>query len=415
MNANTDTDFVFSFKGFCRRGGETDKHKDGWGISFFEGRGIRTFLDSRPAASSPIASLLTSYPCKTLNMISHIRLATSGTVCLENVHPFQRELWGINFCFCHNGDVPKFHCPQEASQEDSQEERERETATAMPYVLNRNTSNSSFQSVKSVNSVNDLSNEFITHANYNVERARSLDLQKSPLKNFNSDEKRNDLRYTPVGNTDSEAVFCFILNSLFARFSEPPSLFCLHVFLKELCNQIVAPQPGKEDQCIIFNFLLCVGEFTQFAFCYPGTRPGSTVYNGLHYIIRKHPFHVAALSDADVCVNFEKVTTENDRVAVIATKPLTKDEDWQEMSKGELILFNLGDAYSLSESDANCCEDARENDRDILDLKHLIDEPVESGSTLNVSSSNQQSQQARRLITKDPFLGKVKKTSGKET
>ena len=38
-------------------------------------------------------------------MLSHIRLATKGAVCLENVHPFSRELWGVHWSFCHNGDM----------------------------------------------------------------------------------------------------------------------------------------------------------------------------------------------------------------------------------------------------------------------------------------------------------------------
>ncbi|GMI22689.1 hypothetical protein TeGR_g3806, partial [Tetraparma gracilis] len=96
MNAARPTDFCFSFKGFTRRGGGTDKHSDGWGLSFYEGKGLRTFVDPTPSAESRIASLLTSMPIKTHNMISHVRLATKGCVNLENVHPFQRELWGVN-------------------------------------------------------------------------------------------------------------------------------------------------------------------------------------------------------------------------------------------------------------------------------------------------------------------------------
>ena len=41
MNCNTPTDIVFSFEGFRRRAGLTDCHSDGFGIAFFEGRGVR--------------------------------------------------------------------------------------------------------------------------------------------------------------------------------------------------------------------------------------------------------------------------------------------------------------------------------------------------------------------------------------
>jgi glutamine amidotransferase len=41
MNCNIPTDICFSFTGFQKRGGDTDVHADGWGIAFFEGKGVR--------------------------------------------------------------------------------------------------------------------------------------------------------------------------------------------------------------------------------------------------------------------------------------------------------------------------------------------------------------------------------------
>ncbi|MEC7823511.1 MAG: class II glutamine amidotransferase, partial [Pseudomonadota bacterium] len=41
MSANTPTDLCFSFTGLTRRGGETGPHKDGWGVAFYEGKGVR--------------------------------------------------------------------------------------------------------------------------------------------------------------------------------------------------------------------------------------------------------------------------------------------------------------------------------------------------------------------------------------
>ena len=48
MNCNTPTDIMFSFEGFRRRGGITDHHADGFGIGFFEGKGVRLFHDDKP-------------------------------------------------------------------------------------------------------------------------------------------------------------------------------------------------------------------------------------------------------------------------------------------------------------------------------------------------------------------------------
>lgn len=105
MSANVPTDICFSFSGLMQRGGETGPHRDGWGISFYEGKRCRSFHDPEPSCSSPIAELINRYPIKSELVISHIRQATHGRVCLENTHPFTRELWGRVICFAHNGKL----------------------------------------------------------------------------------------------------------------------------------------------------------------------------------------------------------------------------------------------------------------------------------------------------------------------
>ena len=109
MNCNVPTDIVFSFTGFATRGGRTDVHNDGWGIAFFEGAGVRHFVDHQAAVESPVADLIRRYPIKSKNVIAHIRKATQGRVALENCHPFVRELWGRYFVFAHNGDLKDFN------------------------------------------------------------------------------------------------------------------------------------------------------------------------------------------------------------------------------------------------------------------------------------------------------------------
>jgi glutamine amidotransferase len=77
-----------------------------------------------------------------------------------------------------------------------------------------------------------------------------------------------------------------------------------------------------------FNFLLSNGDCL-FAHC--STR--------LSYIIRQAPFSVAHLKDQDLTLDFSEVTTPNDRVAVIATTPLTDNETWTNIEAGTLMLF----------------------------------------------------------------------------
>lgn len=242
MNCNVPTDIVFSFTGFAMRGGQTDTHHDGWGIAFFEGAGVRHFVDHQPAVSSPIAELIKRYPIKSKNVIAHIRKATQGEVTLENCHPFVRELWGRYWVFAHNGDLKEFH-PQ-------------------------------------------------LHG-----------------------------AFRPVGSTDSERAFCYLLQQLRARFGDQcPSRSALYDALRELTAEIAAHGT--------FNMLLSSGG-ELFAHC-------STK---LCYLVRKHPFETAQLSDEDVKVDFSQVTTPNDRVAIIVTQPLTTNEQWTCFAPGELKLF----------------------------------------------------------------------------
>lgn len=249
MNCNVPTDICFSFTGFQKRGGETDVHADGWGIAFFEGKGVRLFLDPQPSAQSTIAELVRNYPIRSLNVIAHIRKATQGVVSLENTHPFQRELWGQYWVFAHNGNLPQF-------------------------------------------------------------------------------QPQLDGSFMPVGNTDSERIFCWLLQSLRSRFDDvPPAREALF----EALHELIYPLSGMG----IFNFLLSNGS-CMIAHC-------STE---LAYIVRRAPFKTAHLKDEDVLVDFNEVTTPNDRVAVIATQPLTDDEQWTTMPPGSLWLFHDGEAVA---------------------------------------------------------------------
>ena len=135
--------------------------------------------------------------------------------------------------------------------------------------------------------------------------------------------------YHPVGETDSEAVFCAMLNALRAEFTNLPTLPVLYEAIQSICCEIVR---GHEEKTI-FNFLLGCGQYTMFAFSWPGSRDGSSVWNGLHYLVRYPPFSTAVLKDVDYAVDFSKTNTDGDRVAIIATKPLTTNENWKEFKK----------------------------------------------------------------------------------
>ncbi|THF64772.1 class II glutamine amidotransferase [Pseudothauera nasutitermitis] len=130
-------------------------------------------------------------------------------------------------------------------------------------------------------------------------------------------------RFLPVGDTDSELAFCHVLDTLAQRFPEPPAPAELFEALRELAAEIGAHGT--------FNFLLSNGE-RLFAHC----------ASLLSYIVRAAPFAHAHLADQDVTVDFNDLTTPDDRVAVIATTPLTDNEQWERIPPGTLLAFHLG-------------------------------------------------------------------------
>ncbi len=130
--------------------------------------------------------------------------------------------------------------------------------------------------------------------------------------------------FTPVGNTDSERAFCYLLDQMVQKFGfVEPSLEQLFELLTEISPKIA--EHGT------FNFCLSNG---QALFSYATTK--------LHWLVREYPFKPAQLIDIDVEVDFSQVTTPEDRVAVITTEPLTQNETWQAFSPGEMILFQQG-------------------------------------------------------------------------
>ena len=145
--------------------------------------------------------------------------------------------------------------------------------------------------------------------------------------------------YFPVGNTDSEATFCAILNALRAEFTDSmPSLPVLYEKLQQLCQEIV----DYDRKGTILNFLLSCGPHVLWVYSWPGARPGSKVWNGLHYTVRSKTNgddnSVNLLQDADMSLSVKS----SDSVCIVATVPLTLDEEWIELQPGELVVLDDG-------------------------------------------------------------------------
>ena len=245
MSANVPTDICFSFSGLIRRSKATGVHKDGWGVAFFEDKGVRLFLEPYTALDSKLARLVKSYPIKSQTVISHIRQANCGKISLANTHPFVRELWGLNWVFAHNGQI---------------------------------------KAVK----------------------------------------KRKLIFYKPIGQTDSEYAFCWLLDQIRTKFPYKP-------FSYTKLHQFIAASIKDLNKIGTFNVLLGNGQYL-YAHC-------ST---HLWWLTRKAPFGKASLIDAKLKVDFQQHTTPIDIVTIVATLPLTFDEYWNMMDPGELKILKNG-------------------------------------------------------------------------
>lgn len=131
-------------------------------------------------------------------------------------------------------------------------------------------------------------------------------------------------RYLPVGDTDSELAFCYLLDQLALHFgATAPDIQAVMDFLAEL-----APQIAEHGT---FNFLLSNG---QALYAYATTK--------LNWLMRAYPFQDAHLVDVDMKIDFSTVTTPADRVVVVTTEPLTHNEHWTAFLPGELLCFEQG-------------------------------------------------------------------------
>jgi predicted glutamine amidotransferase len=200
------------------------------------------------------------------------------------------RMWGLNWAFCHNGHVPLF----------------------------------------------------VDHPDTWLEVSEEPDKPSS-----GADEDRRRF-YFPVGTTDSEATFCAILNSLRCEFHDHmPSLPVLYNRLQSLCKRIVDYDPPGT----ILNFLLACGPHVLWVYSWPGQRPGSTVWNGLHYTVRNkstklsdddYSFKVSMKRNNGVKQASTQSGGSNNSCCIVATKPLTSDEEWVELQPGELVVLDNG-------------------------------------------------------------------------
>jgi predicted glutamine amidotransferase len=139
---------------------------------------------------------------------------------------------------------------------------------------------------------------------------------------------RLDGAFLPVGATDSERAFCWLLQELdrtvpgadLRGTTDDPD------FVDALAGLV--PRISRHGA---FNFLLTDGHVV-VAHC--STR--------MSWLLRRHPFGSARLLDRDLEIDLDRFNRPGDRMAVVATAPLTQHEPWQLMAPGELRVFGQG-------------------------------------------------------------------------
>ena len=130
--------------------------------------------------------------------------------------------------------------------------------------------------------------------------------------------------YQPVGSTDSEYAFCWMMDRIRLKFKQRPlKEAALSKFIKKLALELEALG--------VFNFMLSDSK-QLYVYC----------SNRMCWLTRKHPFGVANLIDTKEVIDFRKFTTQKDIVTVIASRALTDNEEWQTMTKGEFLVFRNG-------------------------------------------------------------------------
>ena len=141
-------------------------------------------------------------------------------------------------------------------------------------------------------------------------------------------------KFSPIGETDSELVFCSLLSWLSHRgiqLTDRKGLILLHEKLMEI-NRF-----GK------LNLVFSDGR-RLFAY---HDRSG---YVGLYFLPRQAPYEVVRLRGQYLTINLAEIVDPNERGYLVASKPLS-DEDWTRVDPGQLLVFSEGNSIFTSKSE----------------------------------------------------------------
>jgi len=141
--------------------------------------------------------------------------------------------------------------------------------------------------------------------------------------------------YFPVGDTDSERAFCWLLAQMREMHTRPMLNGNYIGFSDSDIRNIYQHLLYINVECAgAFNVLFSDGKYLFAYRDVHGLRP-------LYYLYREYPFAKTLLRDADIEVNLNVEKSRDEAGYIIASTPLS-DEDWCEFLPGQLMALRDG-------------------------------------------------------------------------
>ena len=140
--------------------------------------------------------------------------------------------------------------------------------------------------------------------------------------------------FIPIGETDSELIFCSILSWLSysgLQLADSNDFTLLHEKLREI-NQ--------------FGELNLIFSNGRHLFVYHD-RSGHV---GLHFLLRQAPYKIVKLRGQYLRINLAEVINPDERGYIVASIPLS-NENWSRIKPGQLLIFSEGNSIFTSVSE----------------------------------------------------------------
>ncbi|PMP86530.1 MAG: hypothetical protein C0174_01285 [Thermodesulfobium narugense] len=129
-------------------------------------------------------------------------------------------------------------------------------------------------------------------------------------------------KFKPIGETDSEYAFCYLLSSIGKE--------GINIWMEKSFDWL-AEKLIEINKYGNFNCIFSDGEFM---FCFYDKNG----YKGLRFVQRKSLYDTCRLMDEDWEINLAEEKRPEETGYIVATRKLA-DEQWKDFEFGELIVF----------------------------------------------------------------------------